>query len=144
MFVQFYAVNNVSRLVNFPTFNSVTNVNVAYEEGTYWSKANGYSGDVPLPRYSVGAHESLDGTRYLYDGSYLRLKNAEIGYTISGRRLSKIGLKSCRIYANGNNLLLWTDMPDDRESNFSSGFGDANNGAYPTMKRFNIGIDINL
>lgn len=144
VFVQFYAVNNVTRIVNFPTFNSVTNVNVAYEEGTYWSKANGYQGDVPLPRYSVGGHESLDGTRYLYDGSYVRLKNAEIGYTIGGKSLRKIGLKSCRIYANGNNLLLWTKMPDDRESNFSSAFGDANSGAYPTMKRFNLGIDINL
>jgi TonB-linked SusC/RagA family outer membrane protein len=143
VFVQFYAVNNVSRIVNFPTFNSVTNVNVAYEEGTYWTKANG-GGDVPLPRLTVGAHESAEGTRYIYDGSYTRLKNAEIGYTLSGRRLSKLGLKSCRIYANGNNLLLWTDMPDDRESNFSNGDGNANNGAYPTMKRFNIGIDINL
>jgi hypothetical protein len=34
-------------------------------------------------------------------------------------------------------------MPDDRESNFS-GAGDGSNGAYPTVRRFNLGIDINL
>lgn len=143
-FVQFYGVNNVTREVNFPTFNSVTNVNVAYEEGTYWSKANGYQGDVPMPRYTAGLPPGAEGTRYLYDGSYLRLKNAEIGYTLGHKYLSKMGITSCRIYANGNNLFLWTNMPDDRESNFNASDGTTTTSAYPTMKRFNIGIDVNL
>ena len=42
---------------------------------------------------------------------------------------------------DGDNLLLWTDMPDDRESNFS---GAGNRGAYPTVRRFNMGIDLNF
>lgn len=44
---------------------------------------------------------------------------------------------------NGNNLFLWTDMPDDRESNFA-GTGLASQGAYPTMKRINFGIKLEL
>lgn len=139
-FVQFYAVNNVTREVTFPTFNTYSGSNVAYVQGSYWTKANG-GGDVPLPRYSSLAATGAEGTRYLFDGSYVRLKNAEIGYTISGRSISRIGLKSLRLYVNGNNLALWTDMPDDRESNFSGG---SSFGAYPTMKRYNAGIDINL
>lgn len=139
-FVQFYAVNNVTREVTFPTFNTYSGSNVAYVEGTYWTKANG-GGDVPLPRYSSLAATGAEGTHYLFDGSYLRLKNAEIGYTITGKAISKMGMRSLRIYVNGNNLALWTDMPDDRESNFSGGSGY---GAYPTMKRYNTGIDINL
>ncbi len=144
VFVQLYGVNNVTREVNFPTFNSVTNVNVAYEEGMYWSKANGYQGDVPFPRYTAGLPIGGEGTRYLYDGSYLRLKNAEIGYTLGGKYLNKMGVKSCRIYANGNNLFLWTKMPDDRESNFNAADGTTTNSAYPTMRRFNLGIDVTL
>jgi TonB-linked SusC/RagA family outer membrane protein len=144
MFVQFYGVNNVTREVNFPTFNSVTNVNVAYVEGTYWSKANGYQGDVPLPRYTAGLPTGAEGTRYLYDGSYIRLKNAEIGYTLGGKHVNKMGIQSCRIYVNGNNLYLWTKMPDDRESNFNAADGTTTTSAYPTMRRFNIGIDVNL
>jgi TonB-linked SusC/RagA family outer membrane protein len=144
MFVQFYGVNNVTRFVNFPTFNSVTNVNVAYEEGVYWTKENGYQGDVPLPRLTAALPIAGDGTRFYYDGSYIRLKNAEIGYTLDGKHLNRIGVKSLRIYANGNNLALWTNMPDDRESNFNAGTNTTNNTAYPTLRRYNIGIDINL
>ena len=82
-----------------------------------------------------------NGTRYLYDGSYVRLKNVEIAYTFTGKFIQKLNLKSLRVYLNGDNLLLWTDMPDDRESNFSGGGGS---GAYPTMRRFNLGVNVTL
>jgi TonB-linked SusC/RagA family outer membrane protein len=138
LFVQFYGVNNVTREVTFPTFHSSSNV--AYEEGSYWMKQNG-GGDVPLPRWANLEGAGGNGTRYLFDGSFTRLKNAEIGYTLSGNSIKKIGLRTCKIYLNGNNLLLWTKMPDDRESNFS---GSSGFGAYPTLKRYNLGIDITL
>lgn len=133
--VQFYGISNVSRLVNFPTFHSTSNV--AYVEGTYWSKDG--SGEIPMPRYGTNAPTGADGTRYIYDASYLRLKNAEISYTFMSKGIKKLGMSTCRIYLNGDNLFLWTDMPDDRESNFSS---SASHGAYPTMRRFNLGVDV--
>lgn len=83
----------------------------------------------------------MNGTRFLYDGSYLRLKNMEIAYTFTGNWVKKMNIKSLRVYLNGDNLFLWTDMPDDRESNFSGG---ASTGAYPTMRRFNLGVNITL
>ncbi len=52
-----------------------------------------------------------------------------------------MGIKNCRIYLNGDNLYMWTKMPDDRESN--TGYSSSD-GAYPTMRRFNLGIDITL
>ena len=80
----------------------------------------------------------------MYDGSYIRLKNAEIGYTFSSEKWVKsLGLSSLKFYLNGNNIWLWTRMPDDRESNFA-GTGWASQGAYPTVKRFNIGIKVIL
>ena len=140
-FVQFYGVNNVTRQVRFPTFNTYPNSNVAFVEGTFWTKESG--GQMPLPRWSTLYPNGGEATRYAYDGSYVRLKNAEIAYTLSGQIVNHVGIKSVRIYANGNNLILWTKMPDDRESNFS-GAGDGGNGAYPTLRRFNVGLDINL
>ncbi|HLS37823.1 MAG TPA: SusC/RagA family TonB-linked outer membrane protein [Sphingobacterium bovisgrunnientis] len=137
-FLQFYGVNNVTREVTFPTFNTYSGSNVAYVEGTYWTKENG-GGEVPLPRYSSANPFGGEGTRYLYDGSYLRLKNAELAYTFKGATVKKLGLSSCRFYLNGNNLLLWTKMPDDRESNFAAG---SSGGAYPTVRRYNMGLDI--
>lgn len=134
--VQFYGVNNVSRVIDFPTFHSTSNV--AYVEAAYWDKDG--SGEIPIPRYNTSAPKGANGTRYIYDASYLRLKNAEIAYTFTGKYINKMGMSSCRVYLNGDNLYLWTDMPDDRESNFKGGSGG--NGAYPTMRRFNLGVNI--
>ncbi|MGV3764690.1 MAG: SusC/RagA family TonB-linked outer membrane protein [Chitinophagaceae bacterium] len=139
LFLQFYGVNNVTRFVDFPTFNTYSGSNVAYVEGTYWSKDAG--GDLPLPRAGTLGAFGNDGTRYFFDGSYMRLKNAEIGYALPVSAIRRIGIKTCRIYMNGNNLLLWTKMPDDRESNFAASAGG---GAYPTVRRFNLGVDITL
>ncbi len=134
-FVQFYGVSNVTREVTFPTFRVASNV--AYVEGTYWNKYDG--GENPYPRWTTTLGEDAAGTRYLYDGSYLRLKNLEISYSFNYSKINALGMESCRLYLNGDNLLLWTEMPDDRESNFS---GNSSNGAYPTARRFNLGIDI--
>lgn len=133
--IMFYGVNNVSRTVEFPTFHSTSNV--AYVEGRYWSKDG--TGKIPLPRYGITTPTGSNGTRYVYDASYIRLKNAEIAYTFTGQSVKKLGLSSLRLYLNGDNLYLWSNMPDDRESNFS---GNSSFGAYPTMKRFNLGVDI--
>lgn len=136
--VQFYGVNNVTREVYSQDFYATSNV--VYKEGNYYTKT---SDGLPSPRYSSTVGEEAAGTRYLFDGSYLRLKNVEIGYTFQGNLISKLKMKTCRLYLSGNNLLLWTKMPDDRESNFSTN-GNSADGAYPTMKRFNVGIDITL
>ncbi|GHE35284.1 SusC/RagA family TonB-linked outer membrane protein [Sphingobacterium griseoflavum] len=138
LFLQFYGVNNVSRNVQFPTFNTYSGSNVAFVEGTYWTRENP-AGSLPLPRWGTIVPEGGNGTRYIYDGSYLRLKNAEIAYTLNSAVTNRLGVNACRLYVNGNNLLLWTKMPDDRESNFASG---SSGGAYPTVRRFNLGLDI--
>jgi TonB-linked SusC/RagA family outer membrane protein len=136
LFVQFYGVNNVTRYVGFGNFNK--QVNVVYDQGDYWSKDN-KDAESFVPRY-VKKFDRY-GNYYAYDGSYFRLKNAEIAYTFASAKINRIGIKSLRIYLNGNNLLLWTKMPDDRESNLS-GYGGQ--GAYPTVRRINLGINVVL
>lgn len=134
--VQFYGVTNVTRQVNFPTFDR--EVHVAFDEGSFYEVGSN-AGSLPLPRWTTVADGSAVGTRYYYDGSFLRLKNAELAYTFRGAWVKKAHLNSLRVYLNGDNLLLWTKMPDDRENNFS---GDSANGAYPTVRRFNLGFDL--
>jgi len=140
LFVQFYGVNNVTRQV---VFTSLAGQNhLVYDEGSYWSKDN-TGADVPNPRWLSTVSGYTPGNRYMFDGSYLRLKNAEIAYTFDKNKsfVKQIGVESLRFYVNGNNLYVWTKMPDDRESNFA-GTGWASQGAYPTVKRFNIGANI--
>ncbi len=137
-FVQFYGVSNVTRQV---VFNSLAGqLNRVYEEGSYWSMDN-TNADTPMPRWLSTPSGSNSGSRYFYDGSYLRLKNAEIAYRFDSDWVNKMGMQSLRLYVNGNNLLLWTKMPDDRESNFA-GTGWASQGAYPTVKRINLGLNV--
>ncbi|MBN2743701.1 MAG: TonB-dependent receptor [Marinilabiliaceae bacterium] len=139
-FVQFYGVNNVTRQV---VFNSLSGQNhVVYDEGSYWSEEN-TGGDVPMPRWLSIASGYSSADRYMFDGSYLRLKNAEIAYTFDNTWgwVSRAKLQNVRLFLNGNNIWVLTDMPDDRESNYA-GTGWASQGAYPTVKRFNLGVNL--
>lgn len=137
-FVQFYGVNNVTRQVVFSSFGQKQLL--AYDEGSRWSKYNP-NPDVPMPRF--GSTGGADGSRYFYDGSYIRLKNIELAYTFNDGWIKNLGLSNLKLYVNGNNLWVWTRMPDDRESNFA-GTGWATQGAYPTVKRINFGLKFTL
>jgi hypothetical protein len=139
-FVQFYGVSNVTRQVVLTSLSEQNHV--VYDQGSYWSSDN-TNADSPMPRWLSTASGFNNGSRYMYDASYLRLKNAEIAYTFDGKSkwIKSAGLQSIRVYVNGNNLYLWSKMPDDRESNFA-GTGWASQGAYPTVKRFNLGANI--
>lgn len=81
-------------------------------------------------------------TMWIRNSSYLRLKNVDLGYTFDNQRLRKIGISSVRIYANGNNLLTFSDMLPgvDPESNVAS----ANYEPYPLVRTINFGLNINF
>jgi len=139
-FLQFYGVNDVTRQVVFTTFSG--KLDAAFDEGALWSKDN-TTNVLPLPRWNTTPAEYNVGTRYMFDGSYIRLKNMEIAYTFTSGWITKLGFQNLKLYVNGDNLWLWTRMPDDRESNFA-GTGWASQGAYPTVKRYNFGIKFTL
>ena len=136
-FAQFYGVTNVTRDVALNSFGS--KLNTVFDNGTWWSKATP-NADVVVPRWNSTPSYN-DGTQFLYDGSYIRLKNVELAYTWNKGWIRKLGLGNLKIYVNGNNLWLWTRMPDDREANLS---GAGYLGAYPTVKRYNFGIKFTL
>ena len=136
-FVQFYGVNNVTRVVNLTSFGS--KLNTVYDLGTWWANDHN-NAEITTPRWTSTPTYN-DGTQYMFDGSYVRLKNAEVAYTFNGGWVKSVGLNNLRIFLNGNNLWVWSVMPDDRESNFAGAGGQ---GAYPTMRRFNLGLKLTL
>ena len=135
-FAQFYGVTGVTRDVGLSSFNN--KLLTVYDNGTWWNPADG-TGDVVVPRFASQVSYN-NGTQYLYDGSYFRLKNVEIAYTWTKGWIKKLGFSSFKIYLNGNNLFLITKMPDDREGNLG-GFGGGS-GAYPTVRRYNLGFKL--
>jgi TonB-linked SusC/RagA family outer membrane protein len=133
VFAQFYGVTNATRWVSQDSFDRPF-LNNVYEAGSYWSPDD-TNADTPLPRLLAKPGREL-GNRFIYDASYLSLRNAEISYTFNSNFVKKMGFKSMRVYINGNNLAKWSKMPDNRES------GGGN--AYPTIKRYNLGLNVNL
>lgn len=83
-------------------------------------------------------NNNLTSTWWMRDGSFLRLKNMEVGYSIPTYLLKKIGLKTTRVYLNGSNLHVWSafDMWDPEMG--GNGLG------YPVQRVFNAGINFNL
>ena len=137
MFAQLYGVTGVTRDVGLPSFNN--KLLTVYDNGTWWNPVDA-TGKVVVPRFTTQVSYN-DGTQYLFDGSYFRLKNVEIAYTWTKGWIKNIGFSSLKIYLNANNLFLITKMPDDRESNYGwSGGG----GAYPTVRRYNFGFKLYL
>jgi TonB-linked SusC/RagA family outer membrane protein len=138
VFVQFYGVTNETRNLFQTDFGA--SLDAVYKQGDFWSKETP-DATSPLPRWK--SHMYSYGDFYNYDGSYLRLKSAEIGYTVKPTWIRKRGVQSMRIYINGDNLILWSKMPDDREANIGAGTY-AGQGAYPTVRRVNFGVNLSL
>ena len=134
-FAQLYGVTGVTRDVGLASFNN--KLLTVYDNGTWWNPVDG-GGEVVVPRFTTQVSYN-DGTQYLYDGSYFRLKNVEVAYTWTKGWIKKLGFSSLKIYLNGNNLFLITKMPDDRESNYGFSGGG---GAYPTVRRYNFGFKL--
>lgn len=141
VFVQFYGVNNVSRQLDQGAFGG--KLNNVFKVGDYWSRDN-QDARSPLPRWKSNSPGNSFGDFWQWDGSYLRLKTAEISYTLNPTWIRKAGIQSMRFYINGNNLTFWSKLPDDRESNALGGTGQGSQGAYPTVRRVNLGLNLSL
>ena len=138
LMVMFYGTQNATRVYSTASFLSESYGFFEHQMG-YWSKDNP-DATKTLPGYTLGIGTN-DPHSSLYDASLVRLKTVELSYNIPKKICKKIGFDDLKIFANGNNLYLWTNLPDDREFNGSSG---SYRGDYPTMKRFNFRLNINF
>lgn len=110
-----------------------------------WSQERYEQGlEIVYPRYSVtnDTHNYVLSTFWLEDATYLRIKSAEIGYTLTTRWLSKAGISSARIYINGNNLLTFCNLFPGEDPEYPT--MEANSEPYPLTRVYNIGVNINF
>jgi len=94
------------------------------------------------PRLGVNRNDIQNNlqpsTWWLRDGAFMRLKSAEFGYTLPASVAKSLGLKKCRIYMNGLNLITWSSFKLWDPELGGNGF------AYPIQKVYNIGVNVNL
>jgi len=112
----------------------------------------GTSNTQPRPSWTAKSNNAKPSSRFLEDGSYLRLKNLQIGYTLQKKTLALLGLSQVRVYASGTNLLTLTKYsgldPEMTVSDNSKNEGDIANGidwgTYPSARTIMLGININF
>ncbi|MBQ2110061.1 MAG: SusC/RagA family TonB-linked outer membrane protein, partial [Bacteroidales bacterium] len=81
---------------------------------------------------------------YVKDGSYLRLKTAQIGYTIPAKLVAKTGLSNIRVYVAGENLLTFTKYDGFDPEMASAGYTTlgVDRGIYPQSRTITVGASI--
>lgn len=78
-----------------------------------------------------------NSTLWMRDGSYLRLKNVELGYNFTAGLLKKAHISTARLYLSGQNLVTWDKLKVvDPEQQASNSF------TYPQLEIFNAGLNI--
>lgn len=147
--VLFQGVGNVSHY--YTRFQRGTGYGQSIPEGSAsymnesWTEQR-YKAGLPIkfPRFSVNSSPNNAGSSFwLADASYLRIKNVELGYRFDEKLLKFIGIKSCRIYVNANNLFTWKKMyPGIDPENTST--GDTNTEPYPLVRTINAGLNLNF
>ena len=83
---------------------------------------------------------------YVENGSYLKIKNISLGYTLPQRLISRAGIHQLRVYVSGQNLFTFTKFSglDPEFSNDVKNHGLYSITSYPQTKLFSAGIDINF
>lgn len=105
----------------------------------YWSETNRNS-YAKWPRLSAERVENnmQPSTWFQHDGSYLRLKSVELGYTVPTNFTKKVGLQSFRLYVSGLNLLTFSKFKLWDPEMGGNGLG------YPIQRVFNLGLNVNF
>ena len=94
------------------------------------------------PRWGNLANNRWNGSSsyWIEDGSYLRLKNLELGYTLPKKMITDIGLSSVRVYFSGANLLTISNVEDyDPEKPWND---DRALTTYPLTKLYSLGFNL--
>ncbi|MBV6426666.1 MAG: TonB-dependent receptor SusC [Haliscomenobacter sp.] len=98
--------------------------------------------------YSFGVAGATIHSWAVEDGSFLRLNNLNLGYSLPQRMISKLGLSQFRIYATGNNLFLWTDYSgyDPEVSTGRSSYSGLTPGvdysSFPRSRSYTFGVNV--
>ena len=106
----FYGVygNEIFNATKFYTYNSSVRYNVDASLMDRWMM-EGDTDDPNLARLNLNdANNSLRSDRFVEDGSYLRLKNLQLEYSIPDRLFSKLNISNMKVYIGGNNLFTLT------------------------------------
>ena len=98
-----------------------------------------------VPRAGANDIEKyVDSSAIIYDGSYFKIKQIQLGYTLPKNLLSKVGISHTRVYASLDDFFTFSSYPGfdpEAAANATTGMG-VDKGAYPTSKKVVLGFNI--
>ncbi len=130
---------------NLGNYNISDGANLGFNQllmaSQYWKK-EGDIGVLPKPVYDSVSNSNIDvSTRWLYNGSFLRVKDLTLAYTLPKKVLSRIGLKNLRLYVSGLNLYCFNKVYGMDPERGTRGAAVAE---YPITKSVIGGIEISF
>lgn len=152
MFFQGVYGNKLYNQINTELEGFYRPFNITEETATKSWTGPGTSNSMPLLSWSDAANNKQPSTRFLESGSYLKLKNVQLGYKLGKNALRPLGLSSVRIYVSGQNLLTFTKYkgldPEQFANDNNAGDGvkavGIDWGTYPSALILTAGINANF
>lgn len=103
-----------------------------------------------IPRFNnlnINQNDRMS-TRYIEDGSYLRIQNVSLGYSLPENIVRRVGLSMARVYFNVQNLYTFTKYkgfdPEIGSYNQSALLQNIDMGRYPTPRTYTVGLTLNF
>lgn len=100
--------------------------------------------ETDVPRFEWGNRSNSNqrgSSRWIHDGTHIRLRNLTVGYNLPSNLLSNMGLTNARVYMRGINLLTWT-RDEDLYLDPEAGVNGFVNSPVPNMRTLSFGIDV--
>ena len=123
-------------------------INSTTEALNRWTPTNT---DTNVPSRTLNRTQRVS-SRWVFDGSYVRLKNIALGYNFPSAMTEKISISKLRVYVSAQNILTFSDYRGfDPEVNYSSSGATNSNrnlgldyASYPNAKSFTVGMNISF
>ena len=140
-----HVVRNLDRNFRLPFGASTARSLAQYTVDNAWTPEKGQSAKLPRITSTRTDNSYVNSDLYLWDSSYLRLRNIEIGYTFKGTQMMRsIGVKNLKVYLNGLNLLTFDKIKAFDPEIGTSSANTEESIKYPIMKIYNLGINVNF
>jgi TonB-dependent starch-binding outer membrane protein SusC len=104
--------------------------------------------NIPRPTATDENGNNRPSSRYIEDGSYLRLQNVSLAFNVPTKLISKAKISRLKLYVNAQNMALWTNYsgydPEIGAYNQSALYQGVDSGRYPTPKMMTFGLDVDF
>ena len=137
-------VVNLNKLIFDGNQLNIVNLNQFASFENRWSVNNQ---NTNINRTLGGGPKGVYSSRIVEDGSYLRFKTLQIGYNMPVNKLKRLGIKTLRFYASGQNLYTWTRYSgmDPEVSSYQTTLTPGSDySSYPRSRTITIGVNLSF